>query len=91
MDYRPNLMARGISTGKTGTLGLLTYEISHEPSSRQTDQILRAADRQNYQIVMGLATNRLHMARLDNQIKHIKQLLSPGHRRTVDSYAGRPR
>ncbi|MDE2810282.1 MAG: LacI family DNA-binding transcriptional regulator [Gemmatimonadota bacterium] len=78
MDYRPNLMARGISTGKTGTLGLLTYEISHEPSSRQTDQILRAADRQNYQIVMGLATNRLHMARLDNQIKHIKQLLSRG-------------
>ena len=64
MDYRPNLIARGISTGKTGTLGLLTYEISHEPSSCQTDQIMRAADRQNYQIVMGLAPNLLHVQQL---------------------------
>ena len=78
LDYRPNLMARGISTGKTGTLGLLTYQISQEPSGRQADQILRTADRQNYQVVMGLATNRLHMARLDDQTKHIKQLLSRG-------------
>ena len=78
MDYRPNLMARGISTGKTGTLGLLTYQISQEPSGRQADQILRAADRQSYQIVMSLAPNRLHMARLDDQTKHIKQLLSRG-------------
>ena len=28
MDYSPNLMARGIVMGKTGTLGLLTYQIS---------------------------------------------------------------
>ena len=78
MDYRPNLMARGVSTGRTGALGLLTYQISQEPSGRQADQVLRAADRQNYQIVMSLAPNRLHMARLDDQTKHIKQLLSRG-------------
>ena len=30
MDYSPNLMARGIVMGKTGTLGLLTYQVFQE-------------------------------------------------------------
>ena len=30
LDYSPNLMAQGIVTGKTGTLGLLTYQIAQE-------------------------------------------------------------
>ena len=78
MDYRPNLMARGVSTGRTGTLGLLTYKIARETFGRQADQILRAADRQNYQILMGLAANRLHVEPLDDQTMQIKQLLSWG-------------
>ena len=78
MDYRPNLMARGVSTGKTDTLGLLTFGISHEPSGRQTDQILRVADRQNYQILMGLAADRSHVSQLGDQTVQIKQLLSRG-------------
>ena len=83
MDYRPNLMARGVSTGKTGTLGLLTYEIAREMPGRQTDQILRAAGRQNYQILMGLATNR-NPERPTGRPNHADQAVDfPGHRRTV--------
>ena len=78
LDYSPNLMAQGFVTGRTGTLGLLTYEIFRETFGRQIDQILRAADKQKYQILMGLATNRLQEFPLETQIIQIKQLLSRG-------------
>ena len=78
MDYRPNLMARGISTGKTGTLGLMTYHIARETVGRQATQILKAANRQSYQILMGLAPDRRHVDQLDDQTGQIQQLLSRG-------------
>ena len=78
MNYRPNLMARGVSTGRTGTLGLLTYRISRETFGRQAEQILRAANMQRYQILMSLAANRLHVDRLEDQTVQIQQLLSRG-------------
>ncbi len=78
LDYSPNLMAQGFVTGRTGTLGLLTYEIFRETFGRQTDQILRAADKQKYQILMGLATNRRQEFPLENQAIQIRQLLSRG-------------
>ena len=78
LDYRPNLMARGISTGKTGSLGLLTFRISREPSGHQADQLLRAANRQSYQILMGLANDRFHADQLADQTVQIQQLLSRG-------------
>ena len=76
MNYRPNLMARGVSTGRTGTLGLLTYRISRETFGRQAEQILRAANMQRYQILMSLA--KLHVDRLEDQTVQIQQLLSRG-------------
>ncbi len=78
LDYSPNLMAQGFVTGRTGTLGLLTYEIFRETFGRQTDQILRAADKQKYQILMGLATSRRQEFPLENQAIQIRQLLSRG-------------
>ena len=78
MDYSPNLMARGIVTGKTSTLGLLTYQIFQEAFGYQTDQILKVADEYDYQIMMGVASNRIPKNPRDDQIMQIKQLVSWG-------------
>ena len=78
MDYSPNLMARGIVMGKTGTLGLLTYQIFQEASGYQTDQILKAADEHDYQIMMGVASNRIPQSSRDDRTTQIKQLISWG-------------
>ncbi len=78
MDYNPNLMARGIVTGKTGTLGLLTYQIFQETFGYQTDQIMKVADEYDYQIMMGVASNRIPKNPRDDQIIQVKQLVSWG-------------
>ncbi len=81
LDYSPNLMAQGFVTGKTDTLGLQGYQISGETYGAQTDHILRAADMNNYQILITLTVpdSRFH-TELDNQDQErkIKQLLSRG-------------
>ena len=78
MSYRPNLMARGVSTGRTNTLGLLTYHIDLEMFGSQTGQILRMAENHNYQILIGMAANWLPLTPLDDQTKQINQLISRG-------------
>ena len=78
MAYRPNLMARGVSTGRTYTLGLLTYHIALEMFGSQTGQILREAENHNYQILLGIADNWLSLNPLDDQTKQINQLISRG-------------
>ena len=67
-----------IVTERTDTLGLLTYQISRETFGRQTDQILRAAYEQEYQVVISMAVHRTPLAPLDDQIMQIKELLSRG-------------
>ncbi len=78
MDYSPNLMARGIVMGKTGTLGLLTYQIFQETFGNQTDQILRAAGERDYQTMMGVASNRIPQSPRDDRTAQIRQLISWG-------------
>lgn len=78
MQYTPNLMAQGFVTGKTGTLGLLTYQISLETYGNQTEQILRAAEREHYQLLMGMAVNRTSRSSQDDQGMQIRQLISRG-------------
>ena len=75
LDYRLNLLAQGFTTGKTRTLGLLTYQIGLETFGRLTEQILRAADQQKYQIVMGMTVKR---AGLDGLTGQIEQMISRG-------------
>ena len=77
LDYSPNLLAQGFVTGKTDTLGLLTHHISREMFANQTTHILRAAKRHDYEIVVGMPTDRFPRAEED-QIKDIKKLLSRG-------------
>ena len=54
LGYTPNLMAKGFVTGRTGTLGLLTYQLNREIHGTYADEILKAADRRNYQILVSL-------------------------------------
>ncbi len=77
LDYSPNLLAQGFVTGRTGTLGLLTYQIFREAFGRQIDQILRAADDQKYLILM-MAPNQLRGLTPQDQTVQIKQLLARG-------------
>lgn len=78
LDYTPNLLARAFLTGRSGTLGLLTFKIYRETLGSQADQILRAAKRQDYQILVSLAANRFSEASLDDQIQQIKELIARG-------------
>ena len=73
MDYSLNLMAQAFVTGKTGALGLLTYEISQQVYGNQADHILRVADTHNYQIMISTA-----LRRQDDRTRQIQQLISRG-------------
>ena len=77
LDYSPNLLALGFVTGKTNTLGLLTHHISREMFGNQTTDILKAAKRHDYEIVVGMPTERFPRTEED-QIKDVKKLLSRG-------------
>ena len=77
LDYTPNLLALGFVTGKTNTIGLLTHRISREMSANQVVHILTAAKRHDYEIVVGMPTERFPRTE-DDQIKDIKKLLSRG-------------
>ena len=78
LDYRPNLLAQGFTTGKTGTLGLVTHRVARATFGTQIEQILKAANQQQYQIVVGMAIKRTPPTPLDDQTMQIKQLLSRG-------------
>ena len=77
MGYTPNLLARAFATGRTGILGLLTFQ-HRETVARQSDQILRAADQQDYQVLMSLGAHRGSLASLDDQVRQIKQMMAWG-------------
>ena len=57
MGYSPNLMARGVVTGKSGTLGLLTYQITAEGYAELTQGLMVEAHKQGYQILFELAVS----------------------------------
>ena len=78
MGYSPDLIARGMVMGKTGTLGLLTCPISLKTFGIMIDHLLREADKQNYQILMRVAADRRHQDQLDDQTLQIRQLISRG-------------
>ena len=73
MDYSPNLMAQAFVTGKTGALGLLTYEISWQVYGNQAEHILRAADTHNYYVMISAAIRRQ-----EYRIQQVKQLIARG-------------
>ena len=78
LGYMPSLMPTAFATGRTDTLGLLTFEVFRETLSRQTDQILRVADRHNYQVLVGLAPTQLTGALLHDRSWQIEQMVARG-------------
>ena len=63
---------------KTGTLGLLTYQISLKTFGIMIDQLLREANKQHYQLLLRVASNRIPQNLLEDQIMQVKQLISRG-------------
>lgn len=52
LDYRPNLSARGLRSGKTGVIGLAIPELRQNYFAELADTIIRAARRHNVDVVI---------------------------------------
>ena len=63
---------------KTGTLGLLTYHIFIETFGSLADHILKEANKQNYQLLLRVSSNRISLNSLEDQILQIRQLIARG-------------
>ena len=77
MHYRPNVLAQGMATGRTGTIGVLTYRSHWEAPWHQVDQILRTVERRGYQALVAISRRRRRMC-LHERALQISQLLSRG-------------
>ncbi|MXZ10228.1 MAG: LacI family transcriptional regulator [Gemmatimonadetes bacterium] len=63
---------------KMGTLGVLTYQISLKTFGIMIDHLLREANKQNYQLLLKVASNRISLNSLEDQILQIQQLIARG-------------
>ena len=52
LDYRPNLSARGLRSGKTGVIGLAIPELRQNYFAELADSIIRAAEKYNVAVVV---------------------------------------
>ena len=52
VDYKPNLSARGLRSGKTGVIGLAVPELRQNYFAELADAIIRAAERHNVAVVI---------------------------------------
>ncbi len=52
LDYRPNLSARGLRSGRTGVIGLAIPELRQNYFAELADSIIRAADRHGVGVVI---------------------------------------
>ncbi len=77
-SYRPNLLAKGFVTGKTGTLGLLACECFQEQASDQIECFLRAADERNYRLLVGMSAEWDSGPSEIEQTTQIEQFISSG-------------
>ena len=78
LGYTPNLMAKGVVTGRTGTLGLLTYQLNREIHGTYADEILKAADRRNYRLLVSLDAYPRAPILPEEQGRQIQQTVARG-------------
>lgn len=78
VNYRPNLLAKGFVTGKTGTLGILVLESCQEPLGSQIDCFIKAADEQNYRLLVGITQEKDSKSPESAQAAQIEQFISRG-------------
>lgn len=78
MNFRPNLMAKGIATGKTGTLGYLTLESVYESNVTHIDRFRKAVEERNYQLIIGMTIESSPLLPEVDQKSQISQFISRG-------------
>ena len=52
LDYRPNMSARGLRSGKTGVIGLAIPELRQNYFAELADSVIRAAERRNLEVLV---------------------------------------
>ncbi len=52
LDYRPNLSARGLRSGKPGVIGLAIPELRQNYFAELADAVIRAAERRNVEVLV---------------------------------------
>jgi LacI family transcriptional regulator len=57
LDYRPNLIARGLARGKTMTLALIVPTISNPFFAEVVEEVERVADQHGYQLLLCMTHN----------------------------------
>ncbi len=65
LGYCPNLQARAVVTGKSGTLGLLLFEITDPFIANYAQTAIVEAHRHGYRVILELATSHCSEDMLD--------------------------
>lgn len=77
LDFRPNLIARGLAQGKTMTLALIVPTISNPFFAEVVEEVERVADQHDYQLLLCMTHNSTV-----NGERHLERLA----RRWVDGF-----
>lgn len=77
LDYRPNLIARGLAQGKTRTLALVVPTISNPFFAEVVEEVERIADLHDYQLLLSITHNSTEQGD-----RHLERLA----RRWVDGF-----
>ncbi len=69
LDYRPNLVARGLALGKTLTLALVVPTLTNPYFAEVVEEVARVTDQHDYQMLLSMTHNhadegRRHLARM---------------------------
>ena len=77
LGYRPNLVARGLSQGKTMTLALVVPTLSNPFFAEVVEEVERVADQHDYQLLLSMTHNSLEEGK-----RHLERMSS----RWVDGF-----
>jgi len=71
LGYRPNLVARGLSQGKTLTIALVVPTISNPFFAEVVEEVERVADQHDYQLLLSMTHNSLEEGK-----RHLERMAS---------------
>ncbi len=77
LGYRPNLVARGLSQGKTKTLALVVPTLSNPFFAEVVEEVERVSDQHDYQLLLSMTHNSLEEGK-----RHLERMAS----RWVDGF-----
>lgn len=77
LNYRPNLVARGLAQGKTFTIGLMVPTITNPFFSEVAEEVERIADQHDYQLMLSTTYSSMEQSK-----RHLERMSS----RWVDGF-----